>query len=162
MGGAEAARAARHPREVDMHAVRRAISAYGQASETLAPAQQIVLLYEGAIRRIKEARAAIEAQRVGERHIAVQKATAIIEGLHGCLDLERGGQIAQNLDRIYTHLVFRLQRINLTNDPTICDELVALLDELRGAWAQVAAGAAPATGNGSAERPPQHATAVTI
>jgi flagellin-specific chaperone FliS len=36
-----------------MQAMRRAIDAYGHASATLAPAQQIVLLYEGAIRRIK-------------------------------------------------------------------------------------------------------------
>ena len=49
-----------------MPTMRRAINAYGQASETLAPAQQIVLLYEGAIRRIKEARHAIEARLCAE------------------------------------------------------------------------------------------------
>jgi flagellin-specific chaperone FliS len=35
--------------------MQRALSAYGQAAETLAPLTQIVLLYDGAIRRIKEA-----------------------------------------------------------------------------------------------------------
>ena len=144
-----------------MQAMRRAITAYGQASETLAPAQQIVLLYEGAIRRIKEARRAIEARRVAERVVAVQKATAIVEGLQGCLDHERGGEIACNLDRIYTHVVFRLQRINLTADPSICDELTALLEELRSAWAQLAAGASPA-GEKRIEPAGQKPTAVTI
>jgi flagellar protein FliS len=145
-----------------MQAMRRAINAYGQASETLAPAQQIVLLYEGAIRRIKEARGAIEGQRIRERCVAVQKATAIIEGLQSCLDHECGGQIASNLDRLYTHVVFRLQRINLGNDPAICDELIALLDELRAAWAQVAAGAALPIASGRAEPAAQHATGLTI
>ena len=74
-----------------MPTMRRAINAYGQASETLAPAQQIVLLYEGAIRRIKEARHAIEARRINDRYLAVRKATAIIEGLQSCLDHARGG-----------------------------------------------------------------------
>jgi flagellar protein FliS len=145
-----------------MQAIRRAINAYGQASETLAPAQQIVLLYEGAIRRIREARGAIEAQRSRERCVALQKATAIVEGLQSCLDHEQGGEIARNLDRIYTHVVFRLQRINLTNDSAICDEVIALLEQLRNAWAQLAACATPPAGGNRAEPAAQHATAVTI
>ena len=43
-----------------MSVMQRAVSAYGQASHTLAPIQQIVMLYDGAIRKLKEARAAIE------------------------------------------------------------------------------------------------------
>jgi flagellar protein FliS len=145
-----------------MQAMRRAINAYGQASETLAPAQQIVLLYEVAIRRIKEAQNAILARRINERCRAVQKATAIIEGLQSCLDHERGGEIARNLDRLYTHLTFRLQRINLTDDPAICDEAIARLDQLRASWAQLAAGAAAPAGTDRARPAADHARAVTI
>jgi flagellar protein FliS len=148
--------------EVDMQAMRRAINAYGHASETLAPVRQLVLLYEGAIRRIKEAQSAILARRISERCQAVQKATAIIEGLQSCLDHERGGEIARNLDRIYTHLIFRLQRINLTNDPAICDELITRLDQLRGAWAQLAAGTAAPAGMDRTRPATDHAMAVTI
>ena len=145
-----------------MQAMRRAINAYGHASETLAPAQQIVLLYEGAIRRVKEAQSAVLARRINERCRAVQKATAIIEGLQSCLDHERGGEIARNLDQIYTHVTFRLQRINLTDDPTICDEVIARLDQLRGAWAQLAAGTAPPAAKGRATPAADHVRAVTI
>ena len=52
MRQAQRHRAAAHARGVDMQAMRRAIDASGQASATLAPEQQILLLYEGAIRRI--------------------------------------------------------------------------------------------------------------
>ena len=145
-----------------MQAMRRAITAYGHASETLAPAQQIVLLYEGAIRRIKEAQSAILARRINERCHAVQKATAIIEGLQSCLDHERGGEIARNLDRLYTHLIFRLQRINLTNDPAICGEVIARLDQLRGSWAQLATGSAAPAGQRRAPPAADQALGVTI
>jgi flagellar protein FliS len=145
-----------------MQSMRKAISAYGQASETLAPAQQIVLLYEGAIRRIKEAQGAIRARRVQERCLAVHKATAIIEGLQSCLDHQRGGEIARNLDRIYTHIIFRLQRINLTDDPAICDEAIARLDQLRAAWAQLAAGVQSPAGERRAKPAADHAMTVTI
>jgi flagellar protein FliS len=144
-----------------MQTLRRVIDAYGRASTTLAPAQQIVLLYEGAIRRTREARRAIEAGRVQDRCLAVNKATAIVEGLQSCLDHARGGEIARNLDRIYTHVIFRLQRINLTDDKAICDEVIARLDQLRSAWAQLAAGAPAAIERGAGPAA-DHALAVTI
>ncbi|HEX6141274.1 MAG TPA: flagellar export chaperone FliS [Geminicoccaceae bacterium] len=118
-----------------MDPMRRALTAYGQAAETLPPLQQIVMLYDGTIRRLKEARAADEAGRVGERWTAVGKAAAIIDGLHRSLDHERGGEIALNLDRIYTRLAFRLQQINLEGGSAICDEVAGRLGELRAAWA---------------------------
>jgi len=121
-----------------MPSMQRAMSAYGQAAETLPPARQIVLLYDGAIRRIKEARRALELGRINDRYIAVRKATAIIDALHACVDYERGGEIARLLDQIYTYIGFRLQRINLNGDVTICDELVLRLGELRTSWAQIA------------------------
>lgn len=127
-----------------MQSMQRAMTAYGQASETLAPAKQIVLLYDGAIRRIKEARLAIEAGRINDRYVALEKATLIVEGLHGSLDHERGGEIAANLDRIYTYVTFRLQRVNLTDDVAICDELVERLSDLRASWAELAGGSTSA------------------
>jgi flagellar protein FliS len=123
-----------------MQSMRQVMAAYGQAAETLAPARQIVLLYDGAIRRIREARHAIEARRINDRYQALAKATAIVEGLQGCLDLERGGAIARNLDQLYTYLVLRMARINLENDVGICDELTARLSELRDSWARIAEG----------------------
>ncbi len=122
-----------------MRSMQRAMSAYGQAAETLAPARQIVLLYDGAILRIKEARQAIERRAINQRYIAIGKAAAIIDALQGCLDHERGGEIAGNLDRLYTYFGLRLQRINLDDDVTICDELVERLGELRTSWAELAA-----------------------
>ena len=150
-----------------MTPTQRAMSAYGQAAQTLAPAKQIVLLYDGAMQRIKEARKAIEAKRINERYIAVTKAAAIVDALHACLDHEQGGEIAQNLDRIYTHIAFRLQNINLSDDPAICDELIARLGELRAAWAELAdgGGAEPARDQGTVGEPPSlqtEPTAVTI
>jgi Flagellar protein FliS len=69
---------------------------------------------------------------------------------------ERGGDIARNPDRTYTHMALRLQRISVTDDPTICDEVIARLDQLCAAWAQLAAGAPPPAAKG------QSPTAVTV
>lgn len=129
---------------LDMTAMQKALSAYGQAVETIAPAKQIVMLYDGVLRCIANARRAIEAQRINDRFMAVQKATLILEALQGCLDHENGGEIAPQLEQLYTHYIFRLQAINVENDPAICDELFGLIGELRESWATLAGqGAAP-------------------
>ncbi|HET6519822.1 MAG TPA: flagellar export chaperone FliS [Geminicoccaceae bacterium] len=137
-----------------MNHLQRAVSAYGQAAQTLPPARQIVLLYDGALRRLREAREALVGGRVQERWRAVQRAAAIVDALHGSLDFERGGEIAPLLDRFYTYVAFRLQRINLDLDPLICDELAERLGEMRAAWAAIAEGAAaPGGGIGDGARP---------
>jgi flagellar protein FliS len=122
---------------------------------------------DGAIRRIKEAREAIGRRAIRDRHAAVSKAAAIVDALHACLDHERGGEIATNLDRLYTYFGMRLQQINLRDDVRICEELVARLGELRASWAQIAdrAAAAGTAGPGPAPtsaRPAEAGTTVTI
>ena len=121
-----------------MTAMRKAMSAYGQAIETIPPAQQIVMLYDGIIRHLRLASTAIVERRINDRYIAVEKATLIIEALQSCLDHEKGGEIAPQLDQLYTHFIFRLQAINIEDDVAICDELLDRIGELRASWASIA------------------------
>lgn len=118
-----------------MQSMRRALNAYGQGADTLPPLQQVVLLYDGAIRRLRETRSAIEGNRVRERCTAVGKAMAIVDGLQSCLDHGQGGEIALHLDRIYTYIGFRIGVLNLEPEVAICDELIMRLSELRTSWA---------------------------
>ena len=137
-----------------MTSMQKAMSAYGQAVETIAPAKQIVMLYDGVLRQIANARSAIGDRRINDRFAAVQKATLILEGLQSCLDHEKGGEIAPQLDRLYTHYIFRLQAINMEDDPAICDELAAQIGELRNSWATIAEnGTSPTATPPSTDRP---------
>ena len=124
------------------HVPARAAAAYGRAAQTIPAVRQVVMLHDGAIGRLREAQQAILEGRIEDRFRAVQKASAIIDGLHACLDFERGGEVAPLLDRMYGYIGLRLQQINIRQDPAICDELVAHLDELRRAWNTLAEGAA--------------------
>ncbi len=125
---------------------QRAAAAYGRASETISPARQIVMLYDGAMRRVAQARAAILERRVEDRYRHVMQAHAIINSLQAVLDLERGGEVARLLDRLYGYILHRLVQINLRDDPAICDELAARLGELRSSWAAIAEGEPAPTG----------------
>lgn len=115
-----------------------ASAAYGRAAQTASPVERVLMLYDGALRRIDEARRAIIEGRIEDRFRALEKAGAILVGLQSALDHQRGGAIADQLERIYTYLDFRLHQANIRNDAAICDEAAARLRELRRAWAEIA------------------------
>ena len=131
----------------------RAAAAY-RSADIQPPARQIVLLHESAIRRLEEARAAIDERRIEARFNLVMKAHAIVAALQSCLGFDQGGEIAPMLDRLYGHLLERLTAINLRNDPAICDELIELLGRMRDGWATIA----PAGGSDRTPAPPAAGT----
>lgn len=123
---------------MNAHAFHFAASVYNRAVDTIPPVRQVVLLYDAAMRWVREAKRAIAEGRIEDRFHAVRRATAIVEALHQCLDFDRGGEIAELLDRYYTYLHFRLQTINVRNDPLVCDEVLERLAEMRASWAKIA------------------------
>lgn len=148
-----------------MMTMQKALNAYGQAEETIPPAKQIVMLYDGVLRHIANARSAVLERRINDRFMAVQKATLILEALQSCLDHDNGGDIAPQLDRLYNHYIFRLQAINVEDDPAICDQLAAQIGELRESWATLAksgtAQPAPETTSAAPAPRPRMPAAVT-
>lgn len=133
----------------------RAATAYGRGSRPRADARMIVLLYDGAIGQLAQARAAIAAGAVEARWRHVRKATAIVDGLQGCLDHTAGREVAGLLDRFYDYVGMRLQQIDIRNDASICDELIARLGEMRASWSALSdAAAAPAAAVPATTTPP--------
>jgi len=121
----------------------RAMTAYHAATETVTPATAIVMLYDGAVRRLNEAKLAAQEGRIEDRCIAVGKAHAIVHGLQCQLDFGAGGDIAPLLDDYYNYILHRMTQINIKSDPTICEELVSRLREMRESWSAIAQGSIP-------------------
>ena len=65
---------------------------------------------------------------------ALNKAVNIITALADSLDMEKGGDISNNLSKLYEFINMRLLNANLNNDPVMLDEAVRVLNELREAW----------------------------
>lgn len=122
----------------------RAMSAYRTATETVTPAMAIVMLYDGAMQRLRQAADAIAEGRIEDRFNLVSRAMAIVQGLQCQLDFQAGGEIARILDGYYDYVLLRMTQINIKNDPAICAELVERLREMRTSWAAIARGETPA------------------
>ena len=70
---------------------------------------------------------------------ALRRVAAIIAECHSTLDLERGGAVAAELDRLYSYVSARLLDVTVKKDATAIDEIHKLLTPLRNAWAEATA-----------------------
>jgi len=113
------------------------------------PLEQVVLLYDGALRFMGEARAAMERRDIAARRVAISRTLAIIGELRGTLDMERGGEIAVSLERLYAYAQGRVLDAVMHHDVRGLEEATKVFDTLREAWRTVATTAAQAA-NGSA------------
>ncbi|MDR2452406.1 MAG: flagellar export chaperone FliS [Candidatus Accumulibacter sp.] len=110
----------------------------GTAVSTASPHQLIVLLFEGARQAVVVARSGIESGDIPRKGAAITKAIDIIlNGLRASLNLEEGGNLAQNLYALYDYMARRLLHANLHNDKAALDEVLNLLTEIHGAWVQI-------------------------
>ncbi len=108
--------------------------AYAVATQTVARTKQIVMLYDGAIRFMKQAKEAIAAKRIEDRYNCLIKASSVITGLQHCLDFENGGDIAKILYSFYSRVDGRIHTIHRSNSAATCDEVIEELRKMRELW----------------------------
>lgn len=114
-----------------------------QQVNTATPAERIVLAYDGIIRFLLKAKAAIEAKDIKTRYESNKRAADIISYLADTLDAEQGGEIAARLLKIYKHCLIKLIDVDLKNDAAAIDEVMVHMRTLRSAWEKIARGQTP-------------------
>jgi flagellar protein FliS len=92
------------------------------------------MLMEGGLTRIAQARGAMERQQTAMKGELIGKAIGIIGGLREGLDLQKGGELAANLDSLYQYMVSRLLEANVKNDAAPLDEVAGLLRNVKSGW----------------------------
>jgi len=102
------------------------------------PYQRIVMLFDSYQAAIRTARLHMQAGDMAGKGRAITSAIKIVSrGLRGSLDLERGGEIAANLDQLYDTVVRLLLRANLHNDEEVLDVAASLIENIGSAWRQI-------------------------
>lgn len=111
--------------------------AYNMATQTVPKTRQIVMLYDGVIRFMQQAKEAIAEKRIEDRFNLLVRAGEVIISLQNCLDHENGGEIAQILNDYYSSIDMRILSIHRSNSMEMCDRVIAELKEMRNAWHQI-------------------------
>lgn len=123
-----------------MTAMRQYQSVNTQAQAISAdPHRLIQMLMEGGLTRLAQARGAMERNQTALKGELVSKTIAIVGGLRQGLDVQKGGELAANLDSLYEYMTTRLMEANLKNDPAILEEVSDLLREVKSGWDAIAA-----------------------
>lgn len=105
---------------------------------TASPERLVFMLYDKAITSLREAIAAIEKGDIEGRWKANKRAMDILEHMWSTLDVDRGGEIADNLNQIFPFAMLRLPDVDIRNDPQPAEDVIRVLEPLRDAWREIA------------------------
>ncbi|MCU0932177.1 MAG: flagellar export chaperone FliS [Serpentinimonas sp.] len=97
-----------------------------------------LLMFEAVIENTAAARGAIEDGQTAAKAQFLHKAVRILQdGLRTSLDLENGGELANNLASLYDYCVLRLTQANAENDAAATAEVIDLIRPIADAWKQM-------------------------
>lgn len=100
------------------------------------PEKILIMLYDGAIRFCRQA---MNAMDQGNRKVQAEKISrtmAIVCEFANTLDHKIGGEIATDLDALYSFMTRELTRGNLKNERKALETVEGLLVDLRGTWVE--------------------------
>jgi flagellar protein FliS len=115
----------------------RKVGAHGNLAE--ANHYQVVgVMLDAVLSRIAEAGGHIERGEVAAKGEKIGKALGIIEALTLGLDKSSGGELAENLERLYDYLSRTLLKAQLENRADLLKEASSLLREIKLGWDGIA------------------------
>lgn len=113
-------------------------SSYREAAiRGASPVRLVLCLYEQAIADLRRASMALEKRDVEERTRNINHALLVIAQLQGSLDMERGGEVARNLQRFYHVVRSGLLEAQVKQSARIVDQQISLLGSVHEAWQEV-------------------------
>jgi flagellar protein FliS len=100
---------------------------------TADPKKLVIMCYEGAIYSLKLAKAKFYARDYEAKGKAIQNALDILNELRAALDFEQGGEIARNLDSLYSFWTQHIIKADQSKDTRGLDQVAAMLEEIKSA-----------------------------
>jgi len=125
-----------------MNMRERALASYGDVKVSTGVTgadnvQLIQMLFDGLLESLATAKGQIERGMIEDKSKSIARAGRIVIGLQGALDFDKGGDIARNLNDLYSYVTRRLFHVNAHNDLEALKEIHTLMSEIRGAWTMV-------------------------
>ena len=114
------------------------------ATKTATPGQLVLMLFDGALRFLDKALVGFDLDDPLDSNLAINnnilKAQEILRELNMSLNMEKGGELANTMRRLYNYYNLQLSQSNLQKDPSGVELVIRLLSVIRGAWAEMLTG----------------------
>lgn len=109
------------------------------ATQTAPPGQLVLMLYDGAIRSLERALPGFSTDDPAQANMIVHnnllRAQEIVRELNLALNMEKGGEFAITMRRLYEYFDHRILESNLRKRREGVDEVIRHITILRDAWA---------------------------
>ncbi len=126
------------------------------ATKTATPGQLVLMLFDGALRLLDKALVGFDLDDPLDSNLAINnnilKAQEILRELNMSLNMEKGGEFAATMRRLYNYYDLQLSQSNLQKDPAGVELVIRLLSVIRGAWAEMLTGNSASTVDLQVER----------
>jgi len=123
----------------------QAVRNHGQIADA-SPARLVQIMFEHILSQLAVAKGCMERIHnnvplvdVVAKGKAMSKALRLIGQLDATLDMEKGGQIANNLHNLYLYMLGRLTAANISNDARIVAEVANLVQTIKLGWDKIVA-----------------------
>ncbi|WP_077214799.1 flagellar export chaperone FliS [Bacillus dakarensis] len=117
-------------------AINNPYQTYKQNSVTQAtPAELTLMLYNGALKFIKQAKVGIQENNIEQKNLYIQKTQAILQEL--MVTLNTDVEISKNMMRMYDYMLSQLIQANIQNDVKLLDEVEGFFVEFRDTWKEM-------------------------
>lgn len=103
------------------------------AIQTATKEQLVLLLYDGALKFLGQARSALAEGQLEKSHQALVRAQEIIYELMNGVD-RQAGEVGENLFLLYDYMYRRLIDANVHKETGPAEEVEAMIKELKDAW----------------------------
>ena len=105
---------------------------------TASSVQVVVLLYDGAISSMKLAQESIVTLNFHDKARFLDRALRVVGELSASLNMEEGGVIAKDLQRLYEYIQFEVTQANLKNEPGLLEGPIRCMRAIRESWQELA------------------------
>ncbi len=102
--------------------------------ETADQLSLILMLYDRAILLLEKAKNEISEKNYEEKHHYLTKASNIVYELLASLDIDKGGEIADSLSRLYRFVIREILDADTNLNIKALDMAITTLSELRTSW----------------------------
>ena len=119
-----------------------ALAQYGQIkndtqTKYASPHQLMLMLFDGAIEAMSLTIGAIQNDNFEVRSKQNTRSITIINGMRECLDMETGGELAENLYSLYQYMAQELFRASFKNDADTIQNIQTMLKDIRESWEKI-------------------------
>ena len=104
------------------------------------PKHLLLLVFDGGLRFLRQARTALAADDLPAFGTALHRGQAIVSELQATLDMERGGAIAVDLNRLYDFILLRLTEANAARSVRHMDDVLRVFEPVAAGYREIISG----------------------